>query len=193
MDPRDIRTLKLFEAIEADPGSSQRDLARQLNVSLGMTNSFLKRLARKGYFKVTHIPKNRARYLLTPKGAVEKTRLSYEYISHSLSFYRESRQRMKKLFQDLAQKGRHRVILYGLSDLAEIAYVSMQEFGVHIEAIVDAYPPSQTFMGIKVQTPDQMNWKGSVPVLITDLDCGGENLDRLKALGVAAERILRLH
>ncbi len=193
MDPQDIRTLKLFEAIEADPGSSQRDLARQLNVSLGLTNSFLKRLARKGYFKVTHIPKNRVRYLLTAKGAVEKTRLSYEYISHSISFYREARQRMKKLFQDLAQKGRHRVVLYGLNDLTEIAYISMQEFGVQIEAIVDADPPSQTFMGIKVQTPDQMNWKGSAPVLVTDLERDGKSLDRLEALGVAAERILRLH
>jgi DNA-binding MarR family transcriptional regulator len=83
MHPNNIRTLKLLEAIEADPGPSQRDLAQQLGVSLGLVNAFVRRLARKGYFKVRQVPKNRARYILTPRGALEKTHLTLEYIQFS--------------------------------------------------------------------------------------------------------------
>ena len=77
MDNQDIRTLKLLEEIENGHVPSQRDLAKTLNVSLGLVNSFIKRLAHKGYFKITTIPKNRVKYILTPKGAAEKARLTY--------------------------------------------------------------------------------------------------------------------
>ena len=59
MDNQDIRTLKILEEIGTDNVPSQRELARKLNVSLGLVNSFVKRLAQKGYFKVTTIPKCR--------------------------------------------------------------------------------------------------------------------------------------
>ena len=62
MDPKDLRTLKILEKIDNDVVPSQRDLARDLNISLGLVNSFIKRLVKKGYFKARHIPKNRMRY-----------------------------------------------------------------------------------------------------------------------------------
>ena len=192
MTPQDIRTLKLLEAIETDDGPSQRDLARRLDVSLGLVNAFIRRLARKGYFKVTHIPRQRARYILTPKGALEKTRLTCEYIAYSVSFYREARQRMRRLFKGLQKRGMRRVILFGVSELAEIAYISMQEVGIRLEAIVDCQPPVRTWMGFDVRTPDQMNWSGGTPVLITAAGSDAEGVARLAAFGVEAGRILRL-
>ena len=192
MNPQEIRTLKLLEAIEADYRPSQRDLARQLDVSLGLINSFIKRLARKGYFKITHIPKHRARYVLTPKGAIEKTRLTCEYIAYSVSFYREARQRLQNLFSDMKKRGERSVIFFGVSELTEIAYISMQEFGIHLEAIVDEDPRVQTLLGVTVKTPDQVKWTGKIPVLITELKQGPDSSDRLLTLGVDAGRILQL-
>ena len=98
MDPKDIRTLKILEKVDNDIVPSQRDLARDLNISLGLVNSFIKRLVKKGYFKARHIPKNRMRYFLTPKGASEKTRLTYEYIQYSYNFYKEARQKLRALY-----------------------------------------------------------------------------------------------
>ena len=74
MDPKDLRTLKILEKVDNDSVPSQRDLARDLNISLGLVNSFIKRLVKKGYFKARHVPRNRIRYFLTPKGAAEKSR-----------------------------------------------------------------------------------------------------------------------
>jgi len=72
MDNQDLRTLKILEEIEKDKTPSQRYLAGKLNISLGLVNSFIKRLAQKGLFKIKNIPKNRVKYILTPKGAAEK-------------------------------------------------------------------------------------------------------------------------
>ena len=88
MDVHDLRTLRLLDAIERRKSPSQRDLARVLGVSLGLVNSFVRRLAQKGYFKITHLPRNRIRYILTPKGAAEKSRLTYAYLQFSHPFYR---------------------------------------------------------------------------------------------------------
>ena len=192
MDLQDIRTLKLLEAIEADSGHSQRDMARQLNVSLGLVNSFLKRLARKGYFKVSHIPKNRVRYILTPKGAMEKSRLTYEYIAYSISFYREARQRFRSLFKVLQKTGVRSVILYGMSELAEIAYISVQEFSIRIEAIIDDEQTDETLLGIRIQTPERCDWQGDAPVVLTGLNEKKRAVHRLVSLGVDAERIIHV-
>ena len=51
MDPIDLRTLKILEKVDNDGAPSQRDLARDLNISLGLVNSFIKRLVKKGFFK----------------------------------------------------------------------------------------------------------------------------------------------
>jgi len=51
MDHKDIRTLKLLEEIEENHVQSQRELAKKLNISLGLVNSFIKRLAHKGFFQ----------------------------------------------------------------------------------------------------------------------------------------------
>ena len=122
MDPKDLRTLKILEKVDNDAVPSQRDLAKDLNISLGLVNSFIKRLVKKGYFKARHIPKNRMRYFLTPKGAAEKTRLTYLYIHYSYNFYKDARQKLRELYSNLEKQGVSRLVFYGAGDLAEIAY-----------------------------------------------------------------------
>ena len=83
MDSKNLKTLQLLEAIAADKPTSQRELSDVLQISLGLVNSFIKRLVKKGYCKVTTVPKNRVKYMLTPAGAMGNTRLTDEYISSS--------------------------------------------------------------------------------------------------------------
>ena len=64
MDPKDIRTLKILEQVDNGRTPSQRDLAGELNISLGLVNSFIKRLVKKGFVKIRTIPKKN----LYPRG-----------------------------------------------------------------------------------------------------------------------------
>jgi DNA-binding MarR family transcriptional regulator len=137
MDTQDIRILKILEKVHGENPSSQRALARELNISLGLVNSFIKRLALKGYVKATTIPRKRIKYILTPKGITEKTRLTYNYLQYSYQFYRSSRQKFRRLFADMESQGVRRIVFFGASDLAEIAFLSLQDTLIDLVAVVD--------------------------------------------------------
>jgi DNA-binding MarR family transcriptional regulator len=61
---------------ESDNRVSQRSLAKVLGIAIGLTSLIVKRLVRKGWVRVIHIKPNRVRYLITPAGIAEKTRMS---------------------------------------------------------------------------------------------------------------------
>jgi len=173
MENQDIRTLRLLEAVGEEKSPSQRELARKLDISLGLVNAFVKRLARKGYFKITNLPANRIRYILTPKGMAEKTRLTYEYIQYSFGYYRQARARISEIFARLG-KGRQRIVFWGVGELAEIAYVSLVETNLELLAIVDPEKAGQAFLGRKVIHPEDLADLEYDIILMTTINDAGQ-------------------
>jgi len=151
MDEKDIRTLKILEEIGNDQSMSQRDLAVKLNISLGLVNSFVKRLASKGFFKITSVPKNRVKYILTPSGAAEKARLTYEYIHYSYRFYKKARKKLVHILNELESQGINTIAFYGTGDFAEIAYISLQETTLKLVKVIDEERSGENFLGIKIE------------------------------------------
>lgn len=192
MDVKDIRTLRILEEIDQLKSPSQRYLAKELNISLGLVNSFIKRLAQKGYFKITTIPKNRVKYMLTPKGAVEKTRLTYRYIQYSFQYYKDARYKLKKLFKELDTRGAVNIVFYGVSDLAEIAYLSLQETSLNFKTIVDETKRGKNFLGLKIANPDILDNIDFDVILITSMDTHEELIESLIERGVARKKIITL-
>lgn len=137
MKQNEITTLRLLESLERDPKQTQRDLAKALNISLGLVNAFTKRLIQKGFFKLKTIPKNRVKYILTPKGMYEKTRLTYRYLTYSMEFYKESREKIRSIYDLLFEQGLKKIYLLGAGELAEIALISLQESKLELAGIID--------------------------------------------------------
>jgi len=192
MDPKDLRTLKILEQVDNDNTSSQRDMAGELNISLGLVNSFIKRLVKKGYLKITSIPKNRIKYILTPRGAAEKTRLTYLYIQHSYSFYKEARQKLRDLYNDLENQSLTRIIFYGAGDLAEIAYISLQETGIQLVAIVDDTKMGTRFMKFVVTDPIQLETFAYDRILVTTINSRSAILEKIRQSGIPSEWVLEI-
>jgi len=190
MDHQDIRTLRILEEIEGNQTPSQRYLSDQLNISLGLVNSFLKRLAKKGYFKVTAIPRNRVKYIITPKGALEKSRLTYAYVQHSFKFYRDARKKLRHTLMRLDRDGIKNMVFYGAGDLAEIAYLSLQETNVDLVAIVDENNQAKPFFKQKIKPLEKLRDIKFDKVLITKIDTSGTSLDKLMKYGVKKEDIV---
>ncbi len=71
---KDSLTLEILETIEKHDNLTQRHLADNLGVALGLANSYMKRCVLKGLIKVHQAPANRFLYYLTPKGFAEKSR-----------------------------------------------------------------------------------------------------------------------
>ena len=78
-DPLNEREFELINIIGAQLAGNQRDLSRRINLSLGMTNLLIARLAAKGYIRIKQLNKRKMQYLLTPKGFTEKMRKSLKY------------------------------------------------------------------------------------------------------------------
>ena len=146
----DRRDLEVLEAINASPNVNQRSLADETSMALGLVNSCLKRLVRKGLVKIKEAPGRRYLYYLTPKGMAEKTRLTYDYVSYSVHYYANARRRCRALFERLAAEGVKEVAFLGRSDLAEIAYLSAQEFPIRLTAIYDDNHAGSDFFGLRV-------------------------------------------
>jgi DNA-binding MarR family transcriptional regulator len=110
------RDLEILTAISEGTSLTQRDLSQRLGVALGLTNLYLKRLATKGLIKITQFPRKpaarkRLRYLLTPKGIAEKTRLTYEHMTYSLHLYRRARATLRESLALLPEVGMKRIAL----------------------------------------------------------------------------------
>ena len=192
MDHNDIRTLRILEEIDKDHTPSQRDLANELNISLGLVNSFIKRFANKGYFKIVNIQKNRVKYLLTPKGVAEKTRLTYEFIKLSYQFYNGAREKLRKLYECLENEGCCRLIFYGAGDLAEIAFISTQGTSIEMVAVVDNFCKGNVFFSECVMDPEELHSLSFDKILITSTDSVKNVYDSILEKGIPGNKIVML-
>src|SRR4051812_47740954 len=186
--------LGLLESVERDGGMSQRRLAAELGIALGLVNAYLKRCVKKGLVKVSEAPTRRYVYYLTPHGFAEKSRLTVEYLSSSFSFFRQAKAECVQVFAIAKARNFQHLVLCGRSDLAEVAILSAIESGVSIVAVVDRNSAPSPFAGKDVLP----NYESlSVPfdaVIVTDVRNPREQFDeavrRLGADRVLAPRLL---
>jgi DNA-binding MarR family transcriptional regulator len=146
----DTATLKILQTIDNKDDFTQRHLANQLGVALGLANSYLKRCVHKGLVKIHQAPANRYLYYLTPKGFAEKSRLTTEYLSSSFNFYRHASASCSEVFVQCHELGHHKVLLCGLSELAEIASLRATEEGIDIVGTLDRNATTKEFIGLPV-------------------------------------------
>ncbi len=191
MDVQGQRDLLLLSELNRDGGATQRALATKLGVALGLTNLYLKRLARKGHIKITTIPRNRIRYLITPQGFTEKSRLTYLYMQYSLSYYRDMRTRLKEMMATFDGTHGRRVVIYGTTELAELAYLSLREMNIDCVGFIDG-SSRESFLSCPVSSLDTIGQWQFDRVLIADLDHAADSEEQLVQSGVPREKILRL-
>lgn len=142
--------LGLLNSVEHDGERSQRHIAAELGIALGLVNAYLKRCVKKGLVKVHNAPARRYAYYLTPQGFAEKSRLTVQYLSTSFSFFRLAKADCARAFAEAKEKGFSRLVLAGKSDLAEIAMLCAVESGMAIVAIVDPLGDTDRFVGVPV-------------------------------------------
>ena len=103
MNQKDIR-LDLLRRLESNPEYTQRELSKEMEVSLGKVNYCIKKLTEKGWIKLTNFTHNPNKvgyaYLLTPKGIDEKARLTISFLKRKITEY----EILKKEINDLQLK-----------------------------------------------------------------------------------------
>jgi len=190
------RELEILTAIEEGTPLTQRALAQRLGVALGLTNLYLKRLASKGFIKIREFPTKpyagkRLRYVLTPKGAGEKARLTYEYIGHSLSLFRRTRDNLREAMGQLGQNGMKRIALCGAGEAAELAYLTLKEFGLEPVGIFAGDGDGQ-FLGLPVQPLSELPTADVDGIVIATFDKPDQHLAALSRMGIPSQKFLTL-
>ncbi len=141
--------LKLLNEIERKKNHSQRSLSKNLNVALGLANAILKKFVNKGVLKLKQAPMRRYFYYLTPKGFVEKTKLTKEFLKSSLEFYSIAKDEYEKEIIKLKLK-RKKIILLGKSELTEIAILAANIHNLKIESILLKTSDEKSFCGVEI-------------------------------------------
>ncbi len=181
--------LGLLDAVEQDRAQSQRLLASELGIALGLVNAYLKRCVKKGLVKVRSAPARRYAYYLTPQGFAEKSRLTVNYLSYSFGFFREAKTDCSELFKAASARGVEKVLLAGQTDLAEIASLCAMEHGIKIVGVVQTKAAKPEFIGVPVFEDFDAVSNSFDAVLITDMLKPRETCDTAVArFGV--ERVL---
>jgi DNA-binding MarR family transcriptional regulator len=142
--------LGLLDAVDQNQAQSQRHLASELGIALGLVNAYIKRCIKKGLVKVRHAPARRYSYYLTPQGFTEKSRLTVEYLSVSFGFFRQAKTHCSDLLRQAKTRGINKVVLIGQSDLAEIAALCALEQAVEIVGLVQEGAAQSQFIGLPV-------------------------------------------
>lgn len=163
------RSFQLLSEIAGEEPLSQRELSRRLGIAVGLVNSYLKNLVAKGYVRVKNFPRNRYAYLLTPTGIAEKSRLAYQHLSYFTNLYTVARQDYLTLFQSLKAEGVTQVVFCGVDEVAEIAYLSLQEVGLGLVAVLDDDAVGERFFGMPVDAVAQGFEPGSDVIVISSL------------------------
>tara|TARA_Y100001970_G_C14236935_1_gene862413 strand:+ start:1142 stop:1456 length:315 start_codon:yes stop_codon:yes gene_type:complete len=94
-------TFEILRKIVKDPSSTQRDLANELNLSLGKVNYCIKALKDKGLIKINNFKKNPNKisyiYVLTPKGIKQKTKLTIDFMNRKIKEYEDLKKELKNI------------------------------------------------------------------------------------------------
>jgi DNA-binding MarR family transcriptional regulator len=141
---------------------SQRDLARGINLSLGMTNVLLKRLSLKGYILIQKVSARNVSYMLTPEGINELAGRTYRYLKRTMKKVVNYKETIISIVQDARNRGFTFVCLLGRSDIDFIIEYAARNSGLHFQVFLDGKEiPEDSFVFVSenYDGPDNFSQK----------------------------------
>lgn len=181
-------TLSLLSAVEGNSALTQRSIANELGIAVGLINAYLKRCVRKGYVKVRQVPKRRYAYYLTPTGFAEKSRLTARFLSQSFLFFREAREQCLELLEVCRRANWTSIGLVGTNHFTEIATLCARDVPIEFVGVIDDAANVEQFCGLPVvRQPSDLERLDAV--LFTALDDPQRRYDSLARM-LPLDRIL---
>jgi DNA-binding MarR family transcriptional regulator len=176
-------SLRLLDEFTREPEVSQRVLAARLGIALGLVNTYIKRLYKKGHIKIKTLPRHRIKYIITPKGITEKARLTYTYINYSIKYFKEIRANIERTYTKMISGDIKDILLWGDGEIAELCFISTRGLPLNIVGVVAEEKLDNGFFGNHIFTIDDIAGIKFDAVLVTSMDpkvlssIGSSNLD----------------
>jgi len=161
-----------------------RGLSHKFGIALGVTNACLKRMVRKGWIRIRDLNPRKIGYYLTPKGMIEKGRLTLNLITFRVQHYSELKKIIGNRLLEMQNKGLKRIVFYGISDEMEVAYITLQGVNLKLVGIVEddeKFVPKIIF-GYEVEPVSRVNELKPDCVLLTSLTENGKKREKLEKI-----------
>jgi EPS-associated MarR family transcriptional regulator len=98
---------KVLKLLDANPNLSQRQLARELGISVGKVNYCLKALVERGMIKAANFKNSQNKkaysYLLTPQGLEHKAKVAVRFLQHKLAEHKHLQSEIAALREEVAR------------------------------------------------------------------------------------------
>jgi DNA-binding MarR family transcriptional regulator len=190
---------QILQAIASGQPITQRYLAGELGVALGLANLLVRRLVGKGYVRMAGMGTRHVRYLMTSAGWDALRQATRQSLENTVRLYSETRELIRAGLSDVSSRcgldeaGQKRVVFYGAGDVAEIAYVSLQRTDLMLVGVVDDKRAGR-FFHMPIHGSDQLSAHrlGDVPyahVVVTSVRHAAAIRARLDARSVPAHRV----
>lgn len=187
----DYRSLLILDEISKNKELTQLELSKRLGIAVGLVNSYIKNLVSKGYITVSTIPRRRYLYYLTPRGFVEQTRLTYHHLQNFTNLYRVARKDFNKLFHTLKYNSMlNKIAFCGIDEVAEIAYLSLNEVDIKLVGVLDNKRVGGNFFGHKIKPINEVLGLEAQRIVITSFSGGEKVIEELLDQGVGEDRVI---
>ena len=183
------RSLQILGELATDENLTQRDLSKRMGIAVGLVNSYIKNLIKKGFIKVTSMPPRKYAYLLTPTGFAEKTRLTFHLLQGYNRVYHEAREGLKDVFAEMDAQGVRRVVFAGTDEVAEIAYITLHETQLSLVGTVDVEKIGQKFYSQEIRPVADIAGMDFDRVVIASYWSGQRLFDEIMAAGLPESSI----
>lgn len=107
-DAQEELRLRVMRVLEENPSASQREIAKQLGVSLGGVNYCIKALVNMGFVKLNNFAKSDKKlgyaYILTPDGLSEKAKITRHFLRKKMGEYDQLHREIEQLKREVGQR-----------------------------------------------------------------------------------------
>ena len=132
----DVATLQVIsDTLKEDPLASQRVLAENAGMSIGLMNAVIKRFVERGWLMLTNVNLRKISYALTPQGIAELSHRSQSFARRTFEIANQYNQRLCELVAQVKSSGKNKVILYGQSYIKFLLEYACQSQGVGFEEV----------------------------------------------------------
>ena len=189
MDPKAIKELQILDEVSKSEHVNQRYLSKKLGMASGLVNLYVKRLAHKGYIKIKGMNRRRLKYLITPQGIAEKTRLTYEFALISYKYFKNTTDEIKKKLGQMVEDGETDVVVYGIGELSEMCLLLAKEFDIQVVAVIGDDTEAARFLGCPIVPKDVLPNLRFDKIIIAEIDGHDEIESLVEGAGIDAGKV----
>ncbi len=189
-----LNEMKLLQCLAADPDITQAELARRCGLSVAMVNNYMKDLSAAGLIVYRRKSSKNISYHLTTAGSMRVEEIGQEYLQEMVESFGMAKERIRNLILSQLPPGPLRVVLYGLDDLAVIAFHALDDRDLRIVGVCDDDPGriGREWCGREISNPSQIRYLAPDAVVICDRMRTEEIYRGLRYLQERGIRLVRL-